>query len=85
MSAQETPQDTLPKDSLPPYSPSLPWRIGSAAVIGAAGSISRAFLYGLNKTEAPGLDRFLEVIESRRDVQKRTRGLLTGKPPKFIT
>lgn len=50
--------------------------------MGFAGGISRTFLYALNKTESPGLDRFLEVLEERRDVQKRTRGLLTGEPGK---
>lgn len=84
MSALGTPPDTLPKDS-PPYSPSLPWRIGSAAVMGVAGGISRALLYALNRTETPGLDRFLKVLEERRDVQKRTKGLLTGKPKRTVT
>lgn len=84
MSALEKPPNTLPQDS-PPYSPSLPWRIGSAAVMGFAGGISRTILYALNKTESPGLDRFLEVLEERRDVQKRTRGLLTGKFEQIVT
>ena len=47
--------------------------------MGMAGGVSRAFLYGLNRTEAPGLERFRDVLEGRKDVQRRTRGLLTGK------
>jgi hypothetical protein len=37
------------------------------------------FLYGANKTETVGLEKFLEVLDGRMDVGKRDRGLLTGK------
>jgi monolysocardiolipin acyltransferase len=62
----------------PPSSPSLPWRATSSVVMGITGAISRTFLYGFNKTEAIGLDRFLELLDSRKDVESRKRGLITG-------
>lgn len=62
----------------PPYEPSLPWRMGASFTMGVIGSLSRSFLYALNHTEAVGLDRFLEKLDERRDVEGRTRGLLTG-------
>ena len=43
-----------------------------------SGSISRAFLFGLNRTEVHGLDDFLEVLDGRADVEGRERGLITG-------
>jgi len=46
--------------------------------MGLTGSISRGFLYGLNRTEVVGLDRFLETLDRRRDVEGRERGLITG-------
>lgn len=35
-------------------------------------------MYGLNKTEAHGLDRFLNLLRNRSDYTQRTKGLLTG-------
>lgn len=68
----------MDKDAEPaPMEPSLVWRTGSSAVIGIIGSMSRAFLYALNDIESPGLERFLQILEDRKDVNKRTRGLLT--------
>ncbi|KAG9232545.1 hypothetical protein BJ875DRAFT_380459 [Amylocarpus encephaloides] len=61
----------------PPSSPSLAWRTSSSLIMGATGSISRAFLYGLNRTETVGLDNFLETLDGRRNVEGRERGLLT--------
>jgi monolysocardiolipin acyltransferase len=61
-----------------PREPSLPWRIGSALTIGTVGSLCRTFLYALNETETVGLDRFLKILDERRDLDGRTRGLLTG-------
>jgi monolysocardiolipin acyltransferase len=65
----------------PRSTPSLPWRTTSSVVMGITGAISRTFLYGLNKTEAIGLDRFLEILDARKDVEKRDRGLITGALP----
>jgi hypothetical protein len=32
----------------------------------------------LNKTEVVGLDRFLDTLDRRKDVEGRERGLITG-------
>ena len=61
-----------------PASPSLPWRFGSSLIMGLTGSISRGFLYGLNRIEVFGLDNFLETLDRRKDVEGRERGLITG-------
>lgn len=58
--------------------PSLPWRMTSSMVMGLTAALSRGFLYGLNSVEVVGLDRFLEVLDKRKDVEKRQRGLITG-------
>ncbi|KAK8046443.1 Bctaz1 [Apiospora saccharicola] len=57
--------------------PSLPWRMSSSIVLGATCMLSRGFLYGLNTVETKGLDRFLEILDKRKDVDKRERGLIT--------
>ncbi|TVY15263.1 Lysophosphatidylcholine acyltransferase [Lachnellula arida] len=63
----------------PPSTPSLslPWRFSSSLIMGLTGSISRGFLFGLNRTEVVGLDRFLETLDKRKDVEGRERGLIT--------
>lgn len=61
-----------------PSSPSLPWRFSSALIMGLTGSASRSFLYALNRTEVIGLDRFMEALDRRREVEGRQRGLITG-------
>jgi monolysocardiolipin acyltransferase len=43
--------------------------------------MSRGFLYGLNRMEVVGLDRFLEALDKREDVDGRERGLITGLSP----
>ena len=58
--------------------PSLPWRIGSSIVMGVAGALSRTFLLAGNKLEVEGLDGFLELLDKRKDVEGRERGLITG-------
>ncbi|KAK5686916.1 Lyso-phosphatidylcholine acyltransferase [Elasticomyces elasticus] len=62
-----------------PYQPSLTRRIATTAEIGIVAALSRTFLYALNRTEAPGLEKFLDVLDSRYDKSKRERGLITGK------
>ncbi|KAK1828430.1 acyltransferase [Podospora conica] len=62
---------------LAPQTPSLPWRITSSTIMGLTGLISRGFLLGLNSVEVIGLDKFLALLDSRRDPEKRERGLLT--------
>lgn len=61
-----------------PTQPSLLWRTGSTVAFGATSILCRSFLLGLNNTETVGLDKFLEVLDARKDVEKRNRGLLTG-------
>ncbi|KAK3313532.1 hypothetical protein B0H66DRAFT_355230 [Apodospora peruviana] len=60
-----------------PQSPGLPWRMASTMVMGITGIISRSILYGLNSVEVTGLQRLLDVLDSRKDIEKRQRGLLT--------
>ena len=63
----------------PPAAPSLPWRIASSTVMGLVGASVRTFMFGLNSTETHGLDNFLELLDKRKDIDKRERGLITGK------
>jgi hypothetical protein len=42
------------------------------------GALCRAFLLGVSTLEVNGLERFMELLDSRRDPSKRTRGLITG-------
>ncbi|KAF4123297.1 monolysocardiolipin acyltransferase [Geosmithia morbida] len=61
----------------PPTRPGLPWRLASVAVMSTVGAASRGFLYGLNNIETTGLDKFLELLDQRKAVDIRPRGLLT--------
>ncbi|TVY32383.1 Lysophosphatidylcholine acyltransferase [Lachnellula subtilissima] len=63
----------------PPSTPSLslPWRFSSSLIMGLTGSLSRGFLFGMNRTEVVGLDRFLETLDNRKNVEGRARGLIT--------
>ena len=63
-----------------PDQPSLPWRVGSSLIMGVAGAISRVIMFGANTTEVHGLDRFLDLLDQRRDAAQRERGLVTGLP-----
>ncbi|KAK3368064.1 hypothetical protein B0H63DRAFT_67981 [Podospora didyma] len=60
-----------------PQSPGLPWRTSSSMIMGMTGVISRFLLTGLNTVEVTGLSRFLNILKSREDPEKRPRGLLT--------
>ncbi|KAI1384705.1 acyltransferase [Hypoxylon trugodes] len=62
---------------LPLQQPSLPWRMTSSLVMGLTSALSRGYLYGFNSVEVVGLDRFLDVLDKRKDVEKRERGLIT--------
>lgn len=62
-----------------PAAPSLPWRCGSVVIMGAVGLLSRGFLVGLSNLEVNGMDNFLKLLDERKDVQGRQRGLITGK------
>lgn len=57
--------------------PSFFWRSASYQTFLAVSTLSRLFLYTLNKTEVNGLPRFLDLLKSRSDYKTRRRGLLT--------
>lgn len=63
--------------SAPPTRPSLPWRLGSMAVMTTVGAISRGFLYGLNRVETKGLENLLGALDRRKQPEGKQRGLLT--------
>jgi hypothetical protein len=46
--------------------------------MGLTGALSRSFLYGLNNIEVTGLEGFLDILDKRKDVDGRERGLITG-------
>lgn len=68
----------MAEENQPPLPPSLPWRIGSAAVMGFIGSLTRVFMNVPNTQEAHGLNKFLDLIDEREDISRRKRGLVTG-------
>lgn len=68
-----------------PFQPSLPWRIASSIVMGVTGTVFRIFLFGANNTEVHGLDRFLDLLDKRHDIEARQRGLITGKIPSQVS
>jgi monolysocardiolipin acyltransferase len=59
---------------------SLPWRIASTATLGTVGVLSKTFLTFATKKEVCGLEGFVKLLDGRRDVDKREKGLLTGMP-----
>ncbi|KAJ5550380.1 Phospholipid/glycerol acyltransferase [Penicillium sp. DV-2018c] len=61
-------------------SPSLPWRALSNTTIWGVAGLCRAFLSTLSHAECHGKEAFTELLDSRRDVSKRTRGLITDRP-----
>ncbi|KAG9246702.1 hypothetical protein BJ878DRAFT_436722 [Calycina marina] len=69
--------EDVPLPAAAPAAPSLPWRFSSAATMGFISSVSKAFLYGLSNVEVTGLDRFLDILEKRKDIEGRGRGLIT--------
>ncbi|KAI0142848.1 hypothetical protein GGR57DRAFT_485402 [Xylariaceae sp. FL1272] len=68
---------TPSSSELPPEQPPLPQRMTSSLLMGLSAGVSRVFLYGLNSVETTGLQRFLEVLDQRKDIEKRERGLIT--------
>lgn len=60
-----------------PESPSFFFRSASYQTILLVSTLSRLFLYTLNRTEVHGLPRFLDLLKSRSDYRTRRRGLLT--------
>ncbi|KAI1152824.1 acyltransferase [Nemania diffusa] len=66
-----------PPNKLLPEQPRPPWPMASSLIMGLTASLSRVFLYGLNSVEVTGLQKFLDILDKRKDVDKRERGLLT--------
>ncbi|KAI1274759.1 acyltransferase [Xylaria sp. FL0933] len=60
-----------------PAQPTLTRRVTSSLVMGLTASLSRVFIYSLNTVEVTGLQGFLDILDKRKDVSKRQRGLLT--------
>ena len=61
-----------------PLAPSLAWRIGSTAIMGLVGGMTRIFMTIPNTTRAHGKDAFMDLLDDREDVEGRRRGLITG-------
>ncbi len=59
--------------------PSLSWQIGSSITMGTIGVLSRLFMFGANRTEVHGLEKFLVLLDEREDIESRRRGLITGE------
>jgi monolysocardiolipin acyltransferase len=62
-----------------PRKPGALWRATSTFVMATTGMLCRSFLYGLNDVEVVGLDNFLKLLDARKDVEARQRGLITGE------
>ncbi|KAJ4363384.1 Lyso-phosphatidylcholine acyltransferase [Neocucurbitaria cava] len=45
--------------------------------MGAVGLLCKGFLTGFSKVETHGMDRFLELLDARENVEERERGLIT--------
>lgn len=58
--------------------PSAFWRVWSSMTMFEIGALSRAFLLATRTAELNGLESFVQLLDSRRDPSKRTRGLVTG-------
>lgn len=58
--------------------PSSLWRAWSSATMFEIGALCRAFLLYASTPEINGLESFMELLDSRSDPSKRTRGLITG-------
>ncbi|KAJ9639507.1 Lyso-phosphatidylcholine acyltransferase [Coniosporium tulheliwenetii] len=48
--------------------------------MGVTGLLTRGFLFGASRTEVHGLEGFLKLLDARKDVQGRERGLITDDP-----
>jgi len=46
--------------------------------MGLTGLAAKAFLFGCNRTEAQGLEKFVRLLDERKNIEGRKRGLLTG-------
>ncbi len=46
--------------------------------MGVSGFLTRIFYTGMNSVEVHGLDNFLDLLDKRKDIEGRERGLLTS-------
>lgn len=69
----------IPVAKAQPQKPGALWRAASTITMASTGMICRSILYGLNSLEVVGLDNFLKLLDARKDVEARQRGLLTGE------
>lgn len=63
--------------------PSLRWRAGSTATLLFTGTLAKIFLNIGARADIHGLDGFVKLLDERRDIEGRERGLLTGTKPSF--
>lgn len=61
-----------------PAQPSRGFHLASSFTLGIVGAVCRAAMFGGQKTEVHGLQEFLGLLDRRRDVEGRERGLITG-------
>lgn len=59
--------------------PSLRWRVASRFTMSAIGLLCKSFLVLASSTKIHGLEAFKTLLDERRDVANRKRGLLTGE------
>ncbi|CAK7262997.1 Lyso-phosphatidylcholine acyltransferase [Sporothrix epigloea] len=67
----------MPVAKAQPQKPGALWRAASTFFMASTGMICRSILYGFNNLEVVGLDNFLKLLDARKDVDARQRGLLT--------
>ncbi|KAF2198046.1 hypothetical protein GQ43DRAFT_443694 [Delitschia confertaspora ATCC 74209] len=60
-----------------PAAPSGQWMLGSKFTISTIGLMCKSFLNIFADTEVHGLDRFLQLLHKRENVEGRERGLIT--------
>lgn len=46
--------------------------------MGVSGFLTKVFYTGMNNVEVHGLDNFLGLLDKRKDIEGRERGLLTS-------
>ena len=68
------------EEDAPQSQPSALWRAAATFFMGVTGTLFRGLMYGANYPDVHGLDKFLQVLDERKDVKKRERGLITGMP-----
>jgi monolysocardiolipin acyltransferase len=62
----------------PLAAPSLSWQAGSTFVMGTVGVLVRTFFHGLSRPTVTGLEEFTKLLDERKNVNERQRGMITG-------